>query len=371
MLFFLKYISQVCNNIARISIKLTRTFGCAATTAYDQIDRAPEEKARVITINASHVEYETKTRHWFYMYVLLFIGFFVAAIVTAEPIYCKDATANTSDVVSSQASTALVDISLLIFTSLVCLGMFLSYFFQEQTGVLFFVFGFASPLLLTCLIMRIVMLVLEPHRALSNIRGLLGFATERPILALFIACSVFLIYSNILNFFSAKQATKKRSILFLKVMHFLREVQHNYQRSWFMLESIRALYISLIKLLYRFAKPVGAYIDLSLFCSIYILLGLLATVEDLSLFVCITALLVVVLVMNYVYSIIYAMYRAVNQFIILNLAHLPGVDVSANFAIATLYYGCMLRSKSEILALGCSAEQIAELEQFFKIKFKN
>ncbi len=32
--------------------------------AYDQIDRAPEEKARGITINTSHVEYETATRHY-------------------------------------------------------------------------------------------------------------------------------------------------------------------------------------------------------------------------------------------------------------------------------------------------------------------
>jgi len=32
--------------------------------AYDQIDKAPEEKARGITINAAHVEYETKNRHY-------------------------------------------------------------------------------------------------------------------------------------------------------------------------------------------------------------------------------------------------------------------------------------------------------------------
>jgi elongation factor Tu len=31
--------------------------------AYDQIDNAPEEKARGITINTSHVEYETAKRH--------------------------------------------------------------------------------------------------------------------------------------------------------------------------------------------------------------------------------------------------------------------------------------------------------------------
>src|SRR6056300_925755 len=32
--------------------------------AYDQIDGAPEEKARGITINTAHVEYETQTRHY-------------------------------------------------------------------------------------------------------------------------------------------------------------------------------------------------------------------------------------------------------------------------------------------------------------------
>ena len=32
--------------------------------AYDQIDAAPEEKARGITINTAHVEYETETRHY-------------------------------------------------------------------------------------------------------------------------------------------------------------------------------------------------------------------------------------------------------------------------------------------------------------------
>ena len=32
--------------------------------AYDQIDKAPEEKARGITINSAHVEYETNNRHY-------------------------------------------------------------------------------------------------------------------------------------------------------------------------------------------------------------------------------------------------------------------------------------------------------------------
>jgi elongation factor Tu len=38
--------------------------GGAHFTAYDQIDKAPEEKARGITINTAHVEYETAGRHY-------------------------------------------------------------------------------------------------------------------------------------------------------------------------------------------------------------------------------------------------------------------------------------------------------------------
>jgi elongation factor Tu len=38
--------------------------GLAEKKAYDQIDNAPEEKARGITINTSHVEYETANRHY-------------------------------------------------------------------------------------------------------------------------------------------------------------------------------------------------------------------------------------------------------------------------------------------------------------------
>src|SRR5689334_10140720 len=38
--------------------------GQAQFRAYDSIDNAPEEKARGITINIAHVEYETDTRHY-------------------------------------------------------------------------------------------------------------------------------------------------------------------------------------------------------------------------------------------------------------------------------------------------------------------
>ena len=41
--------------------KVLAETGGATYTAYDQIDKAPEEKARGITISTAHVEYETKT----------------------------------------------------------------------------------------------------------------------------------------------------------------------------------------------------------------------------------------------------------------------------------------------------------------------
>jgi len=44
--------------------KVLAETGGASFTAYDQIDKAPEEKARGITISTSHVEYETANRHY-------------------------------------------------------------------------------------------------------------------------------------------------------------------------------------------------------------------------------------------------------------------------------------------------------------------
>jgi elongation factor Tu len=48
---------------AALTTILAKKFGGAAK-GYDQIDNAPEEKARGITINTSHVEYETESRHY-------------------------------------------------------------------------------------------------------------------------------------------------------------------------------------------------------------------------------------------------------------------------------------------------------------------
>ncbi len=50
---------------AAITKVLSETEGCKADfTAFDMIDKAPEERERGITISVSHVEYETAARHY-------------------------------------------------------------------------------------------------------------------------------------------------------------------------------------------------------------------------------------------------------------------------------------------------------------------
>ena len=49
---------------AAITITLNKRLGLGEVVAFDQIDKAPEEKARGITISTAHVEYETKNRHY-------------------------------------------------------------------------------------------------------------------------------------------------------------------------------------------------------------------------------------------------------------------------------------------------------------------
>src|ERR1041385_4661084 len=48
---------------AAISTVLSKK-GLAQARAYDSIDNAPEEKERGVTINISHLEYETANRHY-------------------------------------------------------------------------------------------------------------------------------------------------------------------------------------------------------------------------------------------------------------------------------------------------------------------
>ena len=44
---------------AAITTVLSKSYGGAEAVAYDQIDKAPEERERGITISTAHVEYET------------------------------------------------------------------------------------------------------------------------------------------------------------------------------------------------------------------------------------------------------------------------------------------------------------------------
>ena len=60
-------IGHVDNGKTTTTAAITKYLGLlgkAKFTAYDQIDGAPEEKARGITINTAHVEYETEKRHY-------------------------------------------------------------------------------------------------------------------------------------------------------------------------------------------------------------------------------------------------------------------------------------------------------------------
>lgn len=49
---------------AAITSVLNKRFGTGAAVAFDNIDKAPEERERGITISTSHVEYETDARHY-------------------------------------------------------------------------------------------------------------------------------------------------------------------------------------------------------------------------------------------------------------------------------------------------------------------
>ncbi|MEP5968915.1 MAG: GTP-binding protein, partial [Sulfitobacter pontiacus] len=55
-------IGHVDHGKTTLTAAITKYFG--DFRAYDQIDGAPEEKARGITISTAHVEYETEGRHY-------------------------------------------------------------------------------------------------------------------------------------------------------------------------------------------------------------------------------------------------------------------------------------------------------------------
>ena len=60
-------IGHVDHGKTTLTAAITKTLammGDAEFMAYDMIDKAPEERERGITINTSHVEYETENRHY-------------------------------------------------------------------------------------------------------------------------------------------------------------------------------------------------------------------------------------------------------------------------------------------------------------------
>ena len=59
-------IGHVDHGKTTLTAAITKYFG--DFQAYDQIDGAPEEKARGITISTAHVEYETDNRHYCLLY---------------------------------------------------------------------------------------------------------------------------------------------------------------------------------------------------------------------------------------------------------------------------------------------------------------
>ena len=60
-------IGHVDHGKTTLTAAITQTLakqGLAQALKYDQVDAAPEEKARGVTINAAHIEYETQKRHY-------------------------------------------------------------------------------------------------------------------------------------------------------------------------------------------------------------------------------------------------------------------------------------------------------------------
>ncbi|MBR7185935.1 MAG: elongation factor Tu, partial [Clostridia bacterium] len=60
-------IGHVDHGKTTLTAAITMVMACkgqAQMMRYDEIDKAPEEKARGITINTAHVEYQTASRHY-------------------------------------------------------------------------------------------------------------------------------------------------------------------------------------------------------------------------------------------------------------------------------------------------------------------
>ncbi len=62
--FILSPCSSALSSVLCFLIQVLSEQGRAKAMAYEDIDKSPEERARGITINATHVEYETEKRHY-------------------------------------------------------------------------------------------------------------------------------------------------------------------------------------------------------------------------------------------------------------------------------------------------------------------
>jgi hypothetical protein len=66
--------------------------GWSKSLSYEEIDKAPEEKERKITINTSHIEYETEIRHyghidWYVYYIVSIVILMCAEEVLVNFLY--------------------------------------------------------------------------------------------------------------------------------------------------------------------------------------------------------------------------------------------------------------------------------------------
>ena len=72
--------------------KVLSAKGWSEALSYEQIDRAPEEKARKITINTSHIEYQTENRHYghidWYVALLLLLMFLLIKVTLCGLFVC-------------------------------------------------------------------------------------------------------------------------------------------------------------------------------------------------------------------------------------------------------------------------------------------
>ena len=80
--------------------KVLSAKGWSEALSYEQIDRAPEEKARKITINTSHIEYQTANRHYGHIdwYVRLCVSCVCVCVCQCTWCFCWISESNRSSI---------------------------------------------------------------------------------------------------------------------------------------------------------------------------------------------------------------------------------------------------------------------------------